>query len=268
MEQPPVKLEAVGAHLEYYNERMKRYLSVLERINLQVFEGELICIVGPSGCGKSSFLNAVAGLLKITGGEILVNGKPVRGPGPDRAVVFQHDSLFPWRTVLRNVMYGLTLQRSLSKAEIRDRAMHFVELVGLKGFEDHYPSELSGGMRQRVNIARALAMDPEILLLDEPFAALDSQTREFMQVELLKILAQAKKTALFITHQIDEAIFLSSRVAVFSGRPARIKEVVTVDLPAERPLQVKHTVEFRALQQRVWRLIDVESARAELAPAD
>src|ERR1051326_653339 len=256
----PVKLEASGVKLAFYNERMKRQLPVLGGIDLSVREGELVSIVGPSGCGKSTFLSAVDGLVKLTGGTIKVDGRIVTAPGPDRAMVFQQDSLFPWRTVSRNVLYGLELQNRLSKDEMRKRASALVELVGLTGFSEHYPHELSGGMRQRVNIARALAPDPELLLLDEPFAALDAQTREFMQVELLKILARAKKTALFITHQIDEAIILSHRVAVFSARPARIKALVDVDLPAARALEVKLSPRFRELQDHIWRLIQEESA--------
>jgi NitT/TauT family transport system ATP-binding protein len=176
-------------------------------------------------------------------------------------MVFQHDSLFPWRTVRDNVMYGLDLQGKLTKAERRERALALVELVGLTGFADHYPHELSGGMRQRVNIARALVMEPQLLLLDEPFAALDAQTREFMQVELLKILARAKTTALFVTHQINEAVFLSDRVVVFSARPARIKDVIAVDLPTERSLAVKHQPPFLELEQRIWRLIEQEAQK-------
>ena len=254
-----LKLEASGVKLAFYNERMKRQLSVLAGIELAVREGELVSIVGPSGCGKSTFLSAVDGLVKVNSGTIKVDGRVVSAPGPDRAMVFQQDSLFPWRTVSRNVAYGLELQNRLAKDEIRKRASALVELVGLTGFAEHYPHELSGGMRQRVNIARALAPDPELLLLDEPFAALDAQTREFMQVELLKILARAKKTALFITHQIDEAIFLSHRVAVFSARPARIKALIDVDLPAARTLEVKLSPRFRQLQDHIWRLIQEES---------
>jgi NitT/TauT family transport system ATP-binding protein len=254
-----VKLEAKNVRLAFYNERMKRRLTVLDGIDLSVNEGELVAIVGPSGCGKTSFLNAVDGLAKIDSGEIRVDGKQVVAPGPDRAMVFQQDSLFPWYTVLRNVTYGLELQGRFSKAEMRDRAIGLIDLVGLSGFAEHYPHELSGGMRQRVNIARALAPDPELLLLDEPFAALDAQTREFMQVELLKILAQAKKTALFITHQIDEAIFLANRVAVFSGRPAKVKEIVAVTLASARTLETKLDPRFRELQDHVWRLIQQES---------
>jgi NitT/TauT family transport system ATP-binding protein len=255
------KLEARGVSLALVNERTEQELPVLHDIDLEVFEGELVCIVGPSGCGKSTLLNAVDGLIPVTSGTILVDGRAIDGPGPDRAMVFQHDSLFPWRTVLQNVMYGLDLQGRLSKSEKIARARALVELVGLAGFADHYPHELSGGMRQRVNIARALVMEPQLLLLDEPFAALDAQTREFMQVELLKILAQAKTTALFVTHQINEAVFLSNRVVVLSARPARIKEVIEIELPAERALALKHQPPFVALEQRIWRLIEQEAER-------
>src|SRR4029079_6267176 len=188
----------------------------------------------------------------------------VTAPGPDRAMVFQQDSLFPWRTVSRNVAYGLELQKRLSKDEMRKRASALVELVGLTGFADHYPHELSGGMRQRVNIARALAPDPELLLLDEPFAALDAQTRELMQGELLKILPPAKKPDLFITHQIDEAVFLADRVAVFSARPARVKALIDVDLPLARTLDLKLQPRFRELHDQIWRLIQEESSSMAL----
>ena len=263
----PAKLDVRGVALTHYSERTQQSLAVLDRIDLRVAEGELVSIVGPSGCGKTTFLNAVDGLVRVTRGEIRVDGRLVDRPGPDRAFVFQHDSLFPWRTVLRNVAYGLELQRRLDRRAIRERTQALIELVGLKGFEEHYPHELSGGMRQRVNIARALAVNPQLLLLDEPFAALDAQTREFMQFELMKILARAKATALFITHQISEAIFLSNRIAVFSARPARIKEVVPVDLPALRTLDMRHLPAFVALEQRIWRLIEEEAAHTGMVTA-
>lgn len=262
----PVKLRARGVCLNYRNSRSKTDLCVLNGIDLDIIEGELVSIVGPSGCGKSTFLSAVDGLMTIHGGEIRIDERQVTRPGRDRGLVFQHDSLFPWRTVLRNVAYGLELQGQLPKAEIRDRARGFVELVGLKGFEDAYPGELSGGMRQRVNIARALAVDPDLLLLDEPFAALDAQTREYMQFELLKILDRAKKTAMFITHQIDEAIFLSNRVVVFSARPAKVKEVVEIDLPPQRTLDLKHTSRFQEIFRHIWQLIEEETGKMGLAP--
>jgi NitT/TauT family transport system ATP-binding protein len=253
------KLEARRVCLDIDNDRTRQRLPVLRNIDLSVDEGELVCIVGPSGCGKSTFLNAVDGLSKITAGQILVDGREIAGPGPDRAMVFQHDSLFPWRTVVGNVMYGLDLQGKLGKGERTERARALVELVGLSGFADHYPHELSGGMRQRVNIARALVMNPQLLLLDEPFAALDAQTREFMQVELLKILARARTTALFVTHAINEAVFLANRVVVFSARPAGVKEIIAIDLPGARTLAIKHQAAFLALEERIRRLIEQEA---------
>ena len=254
------KLTAKGVTLERYNERTQQYLPVLAGIDLTVHQGELVAIVGPSGCGKTTFLNAVDGLIAPTQGEIRVDGRPVTGPGPDRALVFQNDSLFPWRTVKANITYGLELQRRLTRQQMAERASGLIELVGLKNFAEHFPHELSGGMRQRVNIARALAVQPELLLCDEPFAALDAQTREFMQVELAKILARTRTSALFITHQIGEAIFLADRVVVFSARPARVKDSIAVDLPAERTLELKHQPEFVALERRIWRLIEEEAA--------
>jgi NitT/TauT family transport system ATP-binding protein len=263
----PPKLDARQVSLTHINERTRQSLEVLRHIDLTVSEGELVTIVGPSGCGKTTFLNAVDGLVRLSGGRIEVDGRLVDGPGPDRAFVFQHDCLFPWRTVAGNVSYGLELQGRLSRPEIGERANAIIDLVGLSGFAQHYPHELSGGMRQRVNIARALVMQPQLLLLDEPFAALDAQTREFMQVELLKILGRARITALFITHQINEAIFLSNRVAVFSARPATIKEIIDIDLPDSRALTIKHEPRFVELEKRVWRLIEEEAVRTGMMTA-
>jgi NitT/TauT family transport system ATP-binding protein len=260
-----IKLQARGIRLAYWNERTKRRLEILAGIDLSVSDGELVAIVGPSGCGKSSFLSAVDGLLKLNAGTIEVDGNIVNAPGHDRAMVFQQDCLFPWRTVLRNVSYGLELRGELPRAEIRKRAESLIELVGLTGFSASYPHELSGGMRQRVNIARALAPHPELLLLDEPFAALDAQTRDFMQLELLKILARTGTTALFITHQIDEAVFLANRVAVFSARPARVKQIVEVDLPRQRVLEMKLWPRFRELQDEIWRSIYQETIQLSAA---
>jgi NitT/TauT family transport system ATP-binding protein len=259
------KLQARGVRLAYANARTKRRLDILSGIDIAVYEGELVAIVGPSGCGKSSFLAVVDGLVKPSAGTIEVDGRVVTGPGRDRAMVFQQDSLFPWRTVLRNVEYGLELRNELSGSAIRERAQSLIELVGLAGFADNYPHELSGGMRQRVNIARALAPDPELLLLDEPFASLDAQTRDFMQAELLKILARTGTTALFVTHQIDEAVFLSHRVAVFSARPARVKKIVEIDLPPRRSLEMKLLPRFRELQDEIWRSIHEETVQVMAA---
>jgi NitT/TauT family transport system ATP-binding protein len=262
-----IKLSARHVALTHVNERTGQALEVLRGIDLEVFAGELVSIVGPSGCGKTTFLNAVDGLIAIDSGEICVDGRVVAGPGPDRAMVFQSDCLFPWRTVARNIGYGLEIQGRLGATEIAERVAAIVDLVGLRGFAENYPHELSGGMRQRVNIARALVMEPQLLLLDEPFAALDAQTREFMQVELLKILARTKTTALFITHQINEAIFLSSRVVVFSARPATIKETIAIDLPGPRTLAIKHEPRFVELEKQVWRLIEQEAVRTGMMTA-
>jgi NitT/TauT family transport system ATP-binding protein len=263
----PPKLEARHVSLTHDNERTRQKIEVLRDIDLTVLDGELVTIVGPSGCGKTTFLNAVDGLVRLTSGQIKVDGYAVEGPGPDRAFVFQHDCLFPWRTVARNVSYGLELRGRLTKSETKERANAIIELVGLRGFAEHYPHELSGGMRQRANIARALVMEPQLLLLDEPFASLDAQTREFMQLELLKILGRARTTALFITHQINEAIFLSNRVVVFSARPASIKEIIDIDLPPDRSLTIKHEPRFVGMEKRVWGLIEDEAIRTGMTTA-
>ncbi len=200
-------------------------VSALDGFDIDVEEGEFLSIVGPSGCGKSTFLNILLGLIKPDSGEVLMHGKKITGPGSDRAMVFQEFGLLPWRTVQNNIELGLELKRT-SAAKRRAVAERLVSLVGLGGFENHYPHELSGGMKQRVGLARALATDPDVLLMDEPFAALDAQTRDLMQVELLRIWREARKTVLFVTHQIDEAIYLSDRVMVMSKRPGRAKKIV------------------------------------------
>jgi NitT/TauT family transport system ATP-binding protein len=225
---------------------------------LDVRPGEFVSIVGPSGCGKTTFLNAVDGLLPISRGALELNGTPITSPGPDRAMVFQQASLLPWRTVLGNVAYGVEMQNRVSKAERIARSRQFIKLVGLEGFEDSYPTELSGGMQQRVNLARALATDPEMLLLDEPFAALDAQTREFMQRELLRIWGETRKTALFITHDIKEAVYLADRVLVFTRRPGRVKTCVQVDLPRPRDLAIKRDPHFIDYEDAIWRSIEEE----------
>jgi NitT/TauT family transport system ATP-binding protein len=254
-----VKLEAREVSLDYVQPRTGTRLRALERVNLTVDDGEFVSIVGPSGCGKTTFLSVVDGLLPASGGRILVDGVEVTRPGPDRAVVFQDASLLPWRTVLGNVRYGLECA-GVGRREARERAEHFVAMVGLAGFEHNYPYELSGGMQQRVNLARALVMDPKVLLMDEPFAALDAQTREAMQEELLRIWRQAGKTVLFITHQIDEAIFLSDRVIVFSARPGRVKQSIAVGLERPRALRLKREARFHALEDEIWTLIHDETA--------
>jgi len=234
---------------------------VLDSINVSVEDNEFVCIVGASGCGKTTFIRAVGGLLPIDHGEVRIDGRPVSGPGPDRGFVFQHDSLMPWRTVLDNVTFGLEV-RGMKAARSRPIAEDLLKLVGIDGFGEHYPSELSGGMRQRVNLARALAIDPEVLLMDEPFAALDAQTREIMQRELLKIWQQKRKTVLFITHQIDEAIYLADRVLVFSSRPGRLAADIRVPFPRPRELSIKRTPEFLRLIDDIWALIEKEVVSA------
>ena len=239
-------------------------LLVLDNINISVRAGEFVSLVGASGCGKTTLLRIVDGLIPPTGGEVLLNGQAVRGPSTDRGFVFQSDSLLPWRTVLDNVTFGLELQR-VPKSEAHTRARDLISLVGLDGFEQHYPLEISGGMRQRVNLARALAIDPEILLMDEPFAALDAQTREVMQGELLKVWEQRQKTVIFVTHQIDEAVLLSDRVIVLRARPGRVKEEVAIDLPRPRSLKDKRSPEFVGYVDHIWKLIEnevVQSVRA------
>jgi NitT/TauT family transport system ATP-binding protein len=204
-------------------------------------------------------LNIVAGLLPYEEGTVRIDGKRVQGPGVDRSVVFQHASLLPWRTIAGNVRYGMEMQRRFDEAAMRERADYFLKLVGLSGFEKHYPSELSGGMQQRVNLARALASDPTVLLMDEPFAALDAQTREFMQSELLKIWAKARKTVLFITHQINEAVYLADRVAVMSARPGRVKDVFRIPFERPRTLHLKREPRFLEVEDKIWQLIEEES---------
>src|SRR5947207_467878 len=252
------KLRAQDVSIHYWIERSATPFCAVDGASLEIRPGEFVSIVGPSGCGKTTFLNAVDGLQPISGGALELNGQPIQRPGRDRAMVFQQASLLPWRTVLGNVVYGLELQGDASRRERTDRAREFIRLVGLSGFEEAFPTELSGGMQQRVNLARALATDPEMLLLDEPFAALDAQTREFMQLELLKIWARTSKTALFITHDIKEAIYLGDRVAVFTARPGRVKLDVRIDLPRPRELRVKREPRFSEYEDLIWTTIEQE----------
>jgi NitT/TauT family transport system ATP-binding protein len=239
-----------GLTVVYEKPKSAGTLIAVSNTDLSIEHGKFVTVVGPSGCGKSSLLLAIAGLVRPASGRILVNGQAVNGPGRDRAVVFQDFALMPWRTVLDNVRFGMELQR-WSGEDLTARARRYVELVGLAGFEHYHPHQLSGGMRQRVGIARALAVDPEILLLDEPFGSLDAQTRDEMGSELLAIWEQNKKTALFVTHGIDEAIFLADQIVVMARNPGRILELIDVDLPRPRTIETMALPLFIEYRRRI-----------------
>jgi NitT/TauT family transport system ATP-binding protein len=226
-------------------------VTALQGFDIAVGEGEFVSIVGPSGCGKSTFLNVLLGLIKPNSGEMAINGNRVSGPGRDRAMVFQEFGLLPWRTVQDNIALAPEL-RGVGKRQRRELCQGFIDMVGLSGFEAHFPHELSGGMKQRVGIARALVSDPDVLLMDEPFAALDAQTRDIMQAELLRIWSEAKKTVLFVTHQIEEAVYLSDRVIVMTKRPGRTKTIIDIPLERPRDYEMRVTPEFNELKLSIW----------------
>jgi len=228
----------------------KGEMTALNGVNLDIKENEFICVVGPSGCGKSTLLNIIAGLDTPTSGAVYIDGKKIEGTGTERGVVFQQYALFPWLTVLKNVMFGLKLQGK-SDAEAKEIAMKYIKMVQLEDFVNHYPKELSGGMKQRVAIARAYAVKPEVLL-DEPFGALDAQTRTQLQTELLKTWESERKTCFFITHDVDEAIILAQRVIVMSARPGRIKDIVDIDIPYPRDQETKMSPRFMELKNHIW----------------
>jgi NitT/TauT family transport system ATP-binding protein len=240
-------------------------LVAVDNLSLEIHEGELICLLGASGCGKTTILNMFAGFTQPTDGEVLLRGQPIVGIEPRCGMVFQSYALFPWKTVRGNVEFGMRM-KGLPRAERAERAAAFIDMVSLRGFEDHYPAELSGGMQQRVTIARLLAADPEVLLMDEPFAALDAMTRQVMQEELLKIHEQSRKTIVFITHSIDEALILSTRLFVMSARPGRIKAVIPNTLPTPRHISVQFSPEYGALKSTVWDLIESEVRRHAAEP--
>jgi len=241
-------------------------LLALHEVSLEVAAGEFLTLVGPSGCGKSTLLDLLGGLTRPTAGRILIDGKPLDGPGLDRAIVFQQYALFPWLTALGNVAFGLQA-KGVTRRERLDRARSYLARVGLSGFEDRYPHELSGGMKQRVAIARSLSYDPDILLMDEPFAALDAQTRESLQLELLRLWEGTRKTILFITHGIDEAVYLGQRVAVMSGRPGRVVEVIDVPLGSRTGGgDIRSEAAFVRLRHELWALLREQApARREAA---
>ena len=232
-------------------------VTALNNLTIEVSKGEFVSIVGPSGCGKSTFLNILLGLIRPETGEIQLNGSPITGPGQERAMVFQEFGLLPWRTVAANVELGLEL-KGVPAAQRAERATELIKLVGLTGFERHYPHELSGGMKQRVGLARALATEPEVLLMDEPFAALDAQTRDLMQAELLQIWERTQKTVLFVTHSIEEAAYLSDRVIVMTARPGRTKSVLKINLPRPRDYEMRLCAEFNDIKADIWNTLKDE----------
>jgi len=238
----------------------------LDGVSLDVGEDEFVALVGPSGCGKSTLLYLVGGFLPLREGRIAVDGRPVEGPGPDRGIVFQHFALFPWKTVRQNVLYGLE-KVGVEPARRRELAQRYIEMVKLAGFEDVYPAQLSGGMKQRVAIARTLVIDPGVLLMDEPFGALDAQTRSLLQEELLSIWGRTRKTVLFVTHDVREAVYLADRVAVMTARPGRIKALLETRLPRPRGADLQRSPEFVERSEEIWKLVREEAERAQTTEA-
>jgi NitT/TauT family transport system ATP-binding protein len=265
---PKLRLRDVGK--QFIAPRTGQRTTAVANVSLDIDTGEFVCIVGPSGCGKSTVLNLIAGLDTPSGGTLEKDGKPITGPGPDRGVMFQDYALMPWQSVADNVGFGLrhgTPGKPFTPQQREDRIRHFIELVGLTGSERKYPHQLSGGMRQRVALARLLANGPDVLLLDEPLGALDAQTRLILQVELLRIWGETlpreeRKTAVFITHDIEEAVFLADRVVVMSSHPGRVREVLEVDLPRPRDESIRGDLRFGHLVEAIWRLIRDEARRA------
>ncbi len=256
----PAQIVIDGVSHMYRPPRGREVLA-LDDVSLTIAPREFVALLGPSGCGKSTLLYLIGGFLPVERGAIKVEGEPVQGPGPDRGIVFQHFALFPWKTVRANVLYGLERQ-GMPKAEREKRAMDFIELVGLGGFEDSYPSQLSGGMKQRTAIARTLAFDPSILLMDEPFGALDAQTRGLMQGELLRIWQRTRKTVIFVTHDVQEAVYLAERVAVMSARPGRIKTIVDTRFDKNDPDIFKNQF-FVEKVDEIWNLVREEAIKAQ-----
>lgn len=270
MADSPVKIEIRNVNRDYQMKRNasgeEQIFSALQNVSLTVNKGEFLTIVGPSGCGKSTFLDLIAGLALPTSGELFIDGKKITKPALDRGIVMQGYALFPWRTVRHNVEFGLEV-KGVPKKDRQEISDRFLKLVNLSGFADRYPYELSGGMKQRVAIARALAYDPEVLLMDEPFAAVDAQTRETLQDELLRIWEETRKTIIFVTHSIDEAVALADRVAVMSANPGSVKEIVKVGLPRPRRVgDVLSTTDFSLVRYRIWELL--QSQEEQLLPVE
>ena len=256
---PEVKrlaLEVTGVRKSYTKDG--RTLAVVDVDRFSVRDGEFVTVIGPSGCGKSTLLHIMGGFIPAEAGAIQVHGRQVNGPGPDRGMMFQEFALFPWKTVAGNVSWGLEAQ-GFEKSRITETVDAYLEMIGLTEFRNHYPAELSGGMKQRVALARVLAFNPEVLLMDEPFGALDAQTRETMQEELTRLWERTGKTIVFVTHDIDEAVYLGDRVVVLTARPGRIREEVKIDLPRPRSLEIKKSLQCHEYRNYIWDLIRQES---------
>lgn len=258
MNQPKLSFQNVSRR---FGEGDKSFLA-LDRLNLDIADGEFVTVVGPSGCGKSTAMNIAAGLMGVSDGQVLVDGKPVSGPGPERGVIFQQYALFPWLTVRQNVEFGLRI-KGLPASERRRISDHFIGLVGLRDFADALPKTLSGGMKQRCAIARAYAVDPTMLLMDEPFGALDALTRVHMQDQLLDTWSRERRTVFFITHDVDEAVYLANRVIVMAARPGRLHKIIPVDLPAERNEEVRLSREFTDIRNQVWHAVYHQKPQVE-----
>ena len=254
-----IALEVEGLKKSYTKNDQR--LEILDVERFAAREGEFITVIGPSGCGKSTFLHIMGGFIGADAGAIRVYGNAVAGPGPDRGMMFQEFALFPWKTVAGNVAWGLEAQGA-ARSHIDEVVAKYLEMTGLAEFRNHYPAELSGGMKQRVALARVLAFDPKVLLMDEPFGALDAQTRETMQEEVTRLWERTKKTIVFVTHDIDEAVYLGDRIVVLTARPGRIKEEVKIELPRPRSLEIKKSMQCHEYRNYVWDLIRSESQRA------
>ncbi len=250
--QEGIALEATGVRKSYT--KNGRSTAVLDVGRFAVREGEFVTVIGPSGCGKSTLLHIMGGFIAADAGTIRVFGDAVNGPGPDRGMMFQEFALFPWKTVEGNVAWGLEVQ-GFQKQNIAQTVQAYLEMIGLTEFRKHYPAELSGGMKQRVALARVLAFNPKVLLMDEPFGALDAQTRETMQEEVTRLWERTRKTIVFVTHDIEEAVFLGDRVVVLSARPGRIREEVRIELPRPRTLEIKKSMQCHEYRNRIWDLI-------------
>ncbi|MFE7720210.1 ABC transporter ATP-binding protein [Nocardia rhizosphaerihabitans] len=262
MSSTTAKLALHGVGKQFAVRGAAEKFTAIDDITIEVGAGEFLVLVGPSGSGKSTLLDLLGGLSTPSSGQILLDGAPITGPGLDRGVVFQQYALLPWRTARANIQFGLEA-KGVARKERKQIADHYLELVGLAGFGDRYPHELSGGMKQRVAIARSLAFDPEVLLMDEPFAALDAQTRESLQDELLRIWRTTGKTILFITHGIDEAVYLGQRVAVLTSRPGRVKAVIDIDFDRTGDIDVRSSEQFRDYRHRIWTELQSEVSRAQ-----